>query len=382
MSARSRRRLRRTSRKRNPFLLTLLVLGSCLALATMGFGVWVISVAAEAPPIEELQPVDVGENSIIYAADGSRLGYIQSDTARTPVPLDKIPDELQVATVAVEDSRFYEHHGVDVEGVVRAAVSNLEAGEIKEGGSTITMQLARNLYITDPQRDLERKIREAKIATELEDAHSKGWILEEYLNTASYGTVNGRTAVGAARRDPAVALALQPAAEPSWRDGPPQRRPRPHGGPGLHQRRGGSDRQGGSPGDRSQQPVLDDPRALLLRLRPAAADREVRGQHRPPGRAQGSHDGLSGAPGGGARRDREQSLLLHRSLRRRGLDRPEHRLRAGDGLERGVPDPAVQPRRPGPPPAGLRVQDLRPDHRDPPGDRPRHDLLHLEAPRS
>src|ERR687897_722925 len=63
MSARSRRRLRRTSRKRNPFLLTLLVLGSCLALATMGFGVWVISVAAEAPPIEELQPVDVGENS-------------------------------------------------------------------------------------------------------------------------------------------------------------------------------------------------------------------------------------------------------------------------------------------------------------------------------
>ena len=196
MSARSRRRLRRTSRKRNPFLLTLLVLGSCLALATMGFGVWVISVAAEAPPIEELQPVDVGENSIIYAADGSRLGYIQSDTARTPVPLDKIPDELQVATVAVEDSRFYKHHGVDVEGVVRAAVSNLEAGEIKEGGSTITMQLARNLYITDPQRDLERKIKEAKIAQELEDAHSKEWILEEYLNTASYGTVNGRTAVG------------------------------------------------------------------------------------------------------------------------------------------------------------------------------------------
>ncbi len=95
MSARSRRRLRRTSRKRNPFLLTLLVLGSCLALGAMAFGLWVISVAAEAPPIEELQPVDVGENSIIYAADGSRLGYIQSDTARTPVPLDKIPEELQ-----------------------------------------------------------------------------------------------------------------------------------------------------------------------------------------------------------------------------------------------------------------------------------------------
>jgi penicillin-binding protein 1A len=196
MSARSRRRHRRTSRKRNPFLLVLLILGSIIALGVMGFGLWVMSVAADAPPISELQPVDVGENSVIYAADGTRLGYIQSDTARTPVDLADIPDDLQKATVAIEDSRFYDHHGVDLEGVVRAAVNDLEAGEVKQGGSTITMQLARNLYITDPQRDLERKIREAKIATELEDAHSKDWILDQYLNTASYGTVNGRTAVG------------------------------------------------------------------------------------------------------------------------------------------------------------------------------------------
>jgi penicillin-binding protein 1A len=196
MSARSRRRHRRTSRKKNPFLVALLGAGSLLALGTMIFGIWVMSVAAQAPPIDELQPVDQGANSIIYAADGSRLGYIQSDTARTPVPLEKMPEDLQHATVAIEDSRFYDHHGVDVEGVLRAAVSNLEAGEVKEGGSTITMQLARNLYITDPQRDLERKIKEAKIAEELEGAHDKDWILNEYLNTASYGTVNGRTAVG------------------------------------------------------------------------------------------------------------------------------------------------------------------------------------------
>jgi penicillin-binding protein 1A len=196
MSARSRRRHRRTSQKRNPFLLVLLVLGACIALGVLGFGLWVMNVAADAPPISQLQPVDVGENSIIYAADGSRLGYIQSDTARTPVDLDQIPEDLQDATIAIEDSRFYEHHGVDIEGVVRAAFSNLEAGEVKEGGSTITMQLARNLYIADPERDLERKIKEAKIATELEDAHSKEWILNQYLNTASYGTVLGRTAVG------------------------------------------------------------------------------------------------------------------------------------------------------------------------------------------
>jgi penicillin-binding protein 1A len=196
MSARSRRRHRRAGRKRNPFLLTILVLGSALAFAVMGFGLYVLSVAAKAPPISELQPIEQGANSIVYAADGSRLGYIQSDEARTPIPISKIPQELQEATVAIEDERFYEHNGVDLEGVARAAVENLEAGEIKQGGSTITMQLVRNLYIDDPQRDLERKIKEAKLAQELEQEHSKEWILEEYLNSASYGTVNGRTAVG------------------------------------------------------------------------------------------------------------------------------------------------------------------------------------------
>jgi len=172
MSARSRRRHRRTSRKRNPFLLTLLICGAIAALGVMTFGLWVISVAAEAPPIEDLRPVDQGENSVVFAADGSRLGYIQSDEARTPVTLDKIPEYLQQATVAIEDERFYDHHGVDLEGVARAAVENLGAGEVKQGGSTITMQLARNLFINDPERDLERKIKEAKIAEEIEDAQA------------------------------------------------------------------------------------------------------------------------------------------------------------------------------------------------------------------
>ena len=196
MSARSRRRHRRTSRKRNPFLLALVVCFAVLALGVMSFGLWVISVAAEAPPIDELRAVEQGENSVVYAADGSRLGYIQSDEARTPVTIDTIPENLQHATVAIEDERFYDHNGVDLEGVARAAVENLGAGEVKQGGSTITMQLARNLFINDPERDLERKIKEAKIAEELEEAHSKAWILENYLNSASYGTVLGRTAVG------------------------------------------------------------------------------------------------------------------------------------------------------------------------------------------
>jgi penicillin-binding protein 1A len=196
MSARSRRRHRRTGRKHNPFLLTLVVLGAVLAMAVMSFGIYVLNVAAGAPGIGELQPIDQGTNSVIYAADGSRLGFIQSDEARTPVPLKKIPDEMQKATISIEDERFYQHDGIDAEGIARAAVKNIEAGETREGGSTITQQLVRNLYISDPERDLERKIREAKLAEDLEDERSKEWILSQYLNSASYGTVNGRTAVG------------------------------------------------------------------------------------------------------------------------------------------------------------------------------------------
>ena len=162
----------------------------------MSFGLYVLSVAAEAPSIENLRPVEVGRNSVVFAADGSRLGYVQSDEARTPVKLGYVPQHLRDATIAIEDERFYDHNGIDIEGAARAAVENIEAGEVKQGGSTITMQLARNLYIEDPERDFERKIKEAKIATELEEEHDKEWILEQYLNTASYGTINGRTAVG------------------------------------------------------------------------------------------------------------------------------------------------------------------------------------------
>lgn len=196
MSARTRRRRGRAGRKRNPFLLGLLILGSGVALVVMSFGLYVISVAAEAPPLDQLQPVRNGENSIVYAADGSRLGYIQSDEARTSITIDKIPQNLQDATVAIEDERFYKHNGVDFEGITRAAFENISAGEVKQGGSTITMQLVRNLYIEDPDRDIERKIKEAKLAEQLEEKLSKQEILEQYLNSASYGTVNGRTAVG------------------------------------------------------------------------------------------------------------------------------------------------------------------------------------------
>jgi len=197
MTPRERRKHRRTRRRKSSkVLLGVGVVLSVVAIAVLSFGIWVLNVAAEAPPIDELRAVDKGANTVVFASDGTRLGYIQNDELRTPVPLKTIPKELQEATIAIEDERFYEHEGVDVEAVFRAAVENIEAGETRQGGSTITQQLVRNLYISDPEDTLERKIREAKLAEELEEEHSKKWILEQYLNTASYGTVGGRTAVG------------------------------------------------------------------------------------------------------------------------------------------------------------------------------------------
>ncbi len=198
MTARARKRHR--SRGSSPGKKVLLALGVLVALIGIGVasvGLWVLDVAASAPSISELKPIKRGQTSFIYASDGSELGAIQSDAIRLPVGLGEIPKSLQQATVAIEDENFYEHGGVDYQAIFRAALENLEAGEVRQGASTITQQLARNLYIADPEDDINRKIVEAKLAGELEQEHDKSWILEQYLNTASYGTNGGRTAVGA-----------------------------------------------------------------------------------------------------------------------------------------------------------------------------------------
>ncbi len=196
MTQRNRRRHRHRSGARGKLLL---VVGGILALGAIGAAVvasWVLGIAAKAPPLSACRPIDKGGNSVLIAGDGSRLGYIASDEARTPVAARRIPANLKHATVAIEDQRFFEHGGVDYEGGLRALVANIEAGKIVQGGSTITMQLMRNLCISDPKRNVERKIQEAKLAVEYEQRHSKQDILGKYLNSASYGTINGATAIG------------------------------------------------------------------------------------------------------------------------------------------------------------------------------------------
>jgi penicillin-binding protein 1A len=192
---RRRRRLRDSGRKK-----MLLALGIPVALMSIGVvagAIWLLSVYDSAPSLASLRPITNGTVSKVYAANGTLIGVIHSDKIRQPIASAKIPEDMKNATVAIEDRRFYNHGGIDPSAIIRAGWEDLTAGgKPVEGGSTITQQLVRNLYIQDPQDTLKRKIIEAHLANEEEDQHTKDWILTKYLNTAPYGTNEGATAIG------------------------------------------------------------------------------------------------------------------------------------------------------------------------------------------
>jgi penicillin-binding protein 1A len=198
--ARRTRRRRRTSHTslKKKMLVPLGVLAVAIAIAGGVAAAWAIDVYESAPPLSSLKPVQKGRSSAIYAADGSLIGFIQSENIRQPVPSRALPQTLKDATVAIEDKNFFEHGAIDPPAIVRAAWKNLLAGgKPVQGASTITQQLVRNLYIQNPEETIKRKLIEAHLAYEQEEEHSKEEILTAYLNTAPYGTVEGETAVGA-----------------------------------------------------------------------------------------------------------------------------------------------------------------------------------------
>jgi len=199
MTRRQRAKRRRRQQGAQGAKIVGLGLGVILAVAAIGAcaGIgYIVSIAQSVPDIDTLKPVDKGSVSEIFASDGSRLGFIESDELRTPIEGRTIPKVMKQATVAIEDRRYYEHGGVDYPGIVRAAIDNARNGKTVQGGSTITMQLVRNLAYVSTERTYQRKIKEAKLAEELENERSKEWILDEYLNSVPYGTVTGRSAIG------------------------------------------------------------------------------------------------------------------------------------------------------------------------------------------
>src|SRR5918997_3000234 len=135
MSARARRRHGRTGGSvGKKIALAFGVVFAILGIVAATAALWVLDTMASAPSIDSLKPAEAVANSEIFAADGTSLGFVQASVLRTPVTLDEIPKRLQNATIAIEDEQFYDHDGVDFGAIVRAAVENVEAGEIKQGG--------------------------------------------------------------------------------------------------------------------------------------------------------------------------------------------------------------------------------------------------------
>src|SRR5438874_3935420 len=137
----------------------------------------------------------LSQRSVVYAADGSILAVLHAEQNRQPVGLASVPPVLIHAIVDIEDARFYDHHGVDIRGTLRALYTNVEAGTVEQGGSTITQQLVKTSLLGS-KRDASRKVKEAALAVRLEHKLSKGQILERYLNTVYFG--NGAYGVQAA----------------------------------------------------------------------------------------------------------------------------------------------------------------------------------------
>jgi len=160
-------------------------------------GYLVLPVELDTPPLDQ--------RSELLDKDGRHLAWLYLEN-RVRVTLDQVPETAQRAVVAIEDSRFYEHKGVDIKGISRAAFKNGFAGDVEEGGSTLTQQYVKNALLTAAttpeeqakarERSIERKMQEARYALELERRLSKDEILERYLNIAYYG--NGAYGIGTA----------------------------------------------------------------------------------------------------------------------------------------------------------------------------------------
>ncbi len=175
-----KRRPRRS--RRLLVVLAILIPLALLALTAAGGAVYFGSSC----DLSALQPVEQTDSSLVYGANGGLIGVLPAVENRTAVRRDAISPWMPKATVAIEDRRFYKHGGVDPVGILRALVADVSAGHIVQGGSTITQELVRNLYLSR-EKTLQRKVVEACLAVKLARAWPKTRILTAYLNDVYYG---------------------------------------------------------------------------------------------------------------------------------------------------------------------------------------------------
>src|SRR5262249_47523947 len=195
---------RRTKRRwlHGPRWLRWLVTALVLLLALGGLGVavaafWVVTLLPRSlPPVTAVESFDPSIGTKVYDENDELITEFHVER-RIFVSLQQIPKPLQEAIIATEDARYYSHHGVDPTGIARAVYQNFRHSRIVEGGSTITQQLAKVLFLT-PDKSLERKLKEAVLALTLERRYSKDRILDLYLNQIYFG--QGAFGVEAAAR--------------------------------------------------------------------------------------------------------------------------------------------------------------------------------------
>src|SRR5215217_6166038 len=159
------------------------VLGLWATIAVIGVVIWV---GAHLPAIQSLEIPKRPPTIQIVGVDGSVLAS-RGEMAGTNVALKDLPPYLPKAFIAIEDRRFYSHYGIDPVGIARAVVANIMHRGVSQGGSTLTQQLAKNLFLTQ-ERTMGRKLQEAELALWLERKHSKNEILELYLNRVYFGS--------------------------------------------------------------------------------------------------------------------------------------------------------------------------------------------------
>jgi len=164
------------------FLILVLAAG---VLSVAALGVTYMLIAPDLPKVESLRDVQLQVPLRVYTRDGKLIGLF-GEMRRIPVTIDEIPENLKNAFIAGEDARFYEHPGVDYQGISRAAFTLLTTGEKSVGGSTITQQLARNFFLTS-EKTFSRKIKEIFLALRIEEQMGKDEILELYLNKIFLG---------------------------------------------------------------------------------------------------------------------------------------------------------------------------------------------------
>lgn len=171
--------------KLTPFrLLLILVIGTLIVLLSVAIYVYDVA-SGNLPSLEQLENPPQNYATQIFSSDGVLIDYFFVER-RVPLPLDSIPKDFINALLATEDRKFFDHWGIHLGRIFRAIVKNLFSMRVKEGGSTITMQLARNLYFNQ-DFSLKRKIREALTSIQIEKQFTKEEILEMYINTVPFG---------------------------------------------------------------------------------------------------------------------------------------------------------------------------------------------------